>query len=58
MWRHGLIGACLLGLFVVGYLRIFLVSEGISWAGALIAIWLVCEAVDLLAAPPRARQAA
>ena len=48
-WRHALIGACLLGIFVVGYLRIFLTSEGINWAGALIAIWLVCEAVDLLA---------
>jgi len=51
-WRHGLIGACLLGIFIVGYLRIFFVSEGISWAGALIAIWLVCEATDLLATSP------
>jgi len=49
--RHALIGLCILGVFVVGYLRIFLVPEGISWAGALIAIWLLCEAFDLLAAP-------
>jgi hypothetical protein len=57
-WRHGLIGARLLGIFVVGYLRIFLVSEGINWPGALIAVWLISEAVDLLAAPPRSPQPA
>jgi len=50
--RHGLIGACLLGMFVVGYLRIFLTSEGINWVSAFIAIWLVCEATDLLATSP------
>jgi len=51
LWCHGLIGACLLGIFAVGYLGIFVTQEGISWAGPLIAIWLLCEAVDLLAAP-------
>ena len=60
--RHAAIGACVLGILVVGYVRIFLTSEGVSWAGALIAIWLVCEAADLLAASPPAaapaRQAA
>jgi len=50
-WRHRVIGASLLGVFVDGYARIFLVGPGISWTGALIAVWLVCEALDLLAAP-------
>ncbi len=51
-WCHGLIGACLLGFFVVGYVSIFLLefNEGVSWAGALLALWLVFEAADLLAA--------
>jgi hypothetical protein len=56
-WRHGLIGACLLGVFVDGYVKMVLVGEGIGWTGALIALWLACEALDLLATPAPIRQA-
>jgi len=49
--RHRLIGICIFLVFVVGYARIFLAPYGVSWAGMLIAIWLLCEAADLLARP-------
>jgi hypothetical protein len=52
--RHRLIGICIFLVFVIGYARIFLAPYGVSWAGMLIAIWLLCEAADLLARPATA----
>jgi hypothetical protein len=50
-WRHRMIGICILLLFLAGYASFFFARGGISWAGPLIAIWLLCEAVDLVAGP-------
>jgi len=43
------IAACVAAVFVVGYVRVFLVSSGVSWAGAFIGLWAGVEAYDLLA---------
>lgn len=50
---HGGVAACVALLFVVGYVRVFFVSSGVSWAGALIAAWLVLETVAVHAASRR-----
>jgi len=43
------IAACVAAVFVVGYVRVFFVSSGVSWAGAFIGLWAGIEAYDLLA---------
>jgi hypothetical protein len=45
-------GACIGLVFVVGYAQVFFSSSGASWAGAVIAVWLTCEAADLLLPEP------
>jgi hypothetical protein len=46
---HVAIGACIATAFVVGYVQVFLEDfSGVSWLGAVIALWAALETVDLL----------
>jgi hypothetical protein len=45
---------CILLLFIGGHVTMFAIQGGVAWAGPVIAVWLVAEAYDLLAAPAAA----